>query len=144
MPGQGTPPFLSFALGAALALALIAALRVLRARKGKQAQVWAVAITLASVAALYPMRAYLTSADDSSLLHVVAAAGFALLALLGATLAPLLLAFGLLLHAGFNFALDISLTARGLVPHYYPPLCLAFDAALGLWWIGALFKDRKT
>lgn len=144
MPVQGMPPFLSFAFGAALALALIAVLRILRARRGKQAQVWAVALTLVAIAAVYPVRAYLTAADDSSLLHVVAAAGFALLALLGAALAPLLLAFGLLLHAGFDFALDISLTARGLVPHYYPPLCLAFDTTLGLWWIWAVFKDRNT
>lgn len=144
MPGQGTPPFLSFFVGAALAMTLIAVLRLIRTHKGMPAQVWCVAVTLAVIAVIYPVRAYLTSANDSLLLHVVAAGGFALLALLGATLAPALLAFGLLLHAGFDFALDISLTARGLVPHYYPPFCLAFDATLGLWWIGALFKERSA
>lgn len=138
-----TPPIAAFIGGFALALMVILALRVLRKRLGRGAQVWAMGAVVLAVAVIYPIRAHLVASDESALMHALAAGGFALLTLLGAALSPVLLGLTLLLHAGFDFALDISLTSRGLVAHWYPPFCLAFDATLGLWWLGAIFKDRR-
>lgn len=101
-------------------------------RFGARAERMIYAAGLIVVAAVYPVLAGTSGADDWFVTEIVAATAFAVLALLGLIRSPLWLSGGWVLHAAWDSPVHLATTGSAFVPVGYILACAGFDLVVAL------------
>ncbi|MGK7295017.1 MAG: DUF6010 family protein [Candidatus Wenzhouxiangella sp. M2_3B_020] len=90
------------------------------------------AVGLVVVAAVYPVLAGTTGADDWLMAEIVAASAFLVLAVLGSIRSPLWLSGGWVLHAAWDSPVHLASSGSMFVPVGYILACAGFDLVVAL------------
>ena len=102
------------------------------ARFGARTERVIYAVGLVVVAAVDPVLAGASGADDWFATEVVAAIAFAVLAVLGLIRSPLWLSGGWVLHAAWDSPVHLASTGSTFVPVAYILACAGFDLVVAL------------
>ncbi len=112
----------------ALAALVLAALARLGGRR-LESWVWPAGLVVAAL--VYVVAAARLGAGKALLVEAAGLAAFGTVALVGLLFSPLVVALGWVVHAAWDVVLHSGSGRPGIVPGWYPALCVGFDLALG-------------
>ncbi len=114
-------------LAGALAALVLAALARLG---GRRLESWIWPAGLVAAALVYVVAAARLGVGRTLLVEAAGLAAFGAVALVGLLFAPLVVALGWGLHVGWDLVIHSAPGGPGIVPAWYPALCVGFDLAI--------------